>query len=283
MAEVTASSPASPILTIAGSDPSGGAGIQADLKTFAAIGVYGCAAITCLTAQNTMVVDSFLPVAPEFVRKQIELVLSDIRPSHIKIGMVGNGGIASAIADSLTDFSGQIVYDPVLRSSSGNNLFSDDNLGQVHRLLSRATVITPNSSELATITGMKCTDQLGATEAAKALLLEFPNLNAVVVTGGHIEENKTSVTDLLFIKNKSNEIVKYASTHPRIKTTNIHGTGCTFASAMAAYHLLSGSLEKAFRLAVIFIDEIIKASAFHTIGHGSGPLLHHLHQRPDQL
>ena len=125
------------ILSIAGSDPSGGAGIQADLKTFTAVGVYGCAAVTCLTAQNTLGVKSYLPVEPLFVKEQINMVLEDIQPDYIKIGMVGNGDIAKAIGDCLATFPGIVVYDPVLKSSSGQTYSTPGTLSHSQHLLSR--------------------------------------------------------------------------------------------------------------------------------------------------
>jgi len=264
------------ILSIAGSDPSGGAGIQADIKTFTAIGVYGGAAITCLTAQNSLGVSSCLPVAPEFVKKQIHLVLADLPVSHIKTGMLGTDEIAGAMAEALRDFPGEIVCDPVLTASDGHELFrkTKNNPG-LQALLRTATILTPNLPELATLTGLKLETPREATEAATALLTRYPKLRAVALTGGHMQEQAGAVEDLLILRHESGQKILTAK-HPRIATQNTHGTGCTFASAFAAYHLLHGNDQDAFFKAVAFMDNVLRQSADLALGKGKGPLAHHL-------
>ena len=264
------------ILSIAGSDPSGGAGIQADLKTFTAIGVYGGAAITCLTAQNSLGVSSCLPVAPEFVKKQIQLVLADLPVSHIKTGMLGTDEIAWAMAESLHDFSGEIICDPVLTASDGHALFqkTKSNAG-LQALLHTATVLTPNLPELAILTGRDLETPQEALEAATALLARHPKLRAIVLTGGHIQEQAGEVEDFLILRHTSSPEILTAK-HPRIATKNTHGTGCTFASAFAAYHLLHGNDQDAFLKAVAFVDTVLRQSAVLSLGKGKGPLAHHL-------
>jgi len=264
------------ILSIAGSDPSGGAGIQADLKTFTAIGVYGGAAITCLTAQNSLGVSSCLPVAPEFVKKQIQLVLADLPVSHIKTGMLGTDEIAGSMAETLHDFSGEIICDPVLTASDGHELFqkTKSNTG-LQALLHTATVLTPNLPELAILADQNLTTPQEALEAAAALLTRYPKLRAIVLTGGHIREQAEEVEDFLILRHTSSPKILTAK-HARIATQNTHGTGCTFASAFGAYHLLHGNDQDAFFKAVAFMDTILRQSASLALGKGKGPLAHHL-------
>lgn len=264
------------ILSIAGSDPSGGAGIQADLKTFTAIGVYGGAAITCLTAQNSLGVSSCLPIAPEFVKEQIQLVLADLPVSHIKTGMLGTDEIAGAMVEALHDFSGEIICDPVLTASDGHKLFqkTKSNTG-LKALLNTATVLTPNLPELATLANRNLETPQEAVEAATTLLARYPKLRAIVLTGGHIGEETGEVEDFLILKHTSGPEILTAK-HARIATKNTHGTGCTFASAFAAYHLLHGNDQDAFFKAVAFMDTVLRQSANLALGQGKGPLAHHL-------
>lgn len=274
---------APPVLfTIAGSDPSGGAGIQADLKTFASLGVYGAAAITCLTVQNTQGVRSFTPLAPELVAEQIRVVLDDLPVSHVKIGMVGSAAIAAAIAAALRDFSGEVIYDPVLRAGSGHSLLEGDAGSALARLLDRATALTPNLPELTALTGLPCATADGIIAAVAELFRRHPRLAAVAVTGGHRDEEASEVTDLLCQRGPGGTPTTVAHRHPRLKSRNLHGTGCTFASALAACHALSGSYQRAFAEASAFVAALIGQSAGFTIGHGNGPLLHHLAQRNPQ-
>jgi hydroxymethylpyrimidine/phosphomethylpyrimidine kinase len=268
------------IFSIAGSDPSGGAGIQADIKTFTTLGVYGCAAITCLTAQNTKGVASYLPVDPAFVKKQINLVLEDIRPDHIKIGMVGNGEIAIAIGECLDTFQGVIIYDPVLKASSGQSLFEPGDSNALSAcIIEKATILTPNTKELQALTQLECDTAENIMQAAQRLLDKFPNLTGVVVTGGHFQEQSDLITDFLFLKDTADTVTHKTATHPRIKSTNTHGTGCTFSSAFTSYHLLTGNYEKAFHNAIAFSEKLIMKSAEIKIGTGNGPLSHHLFPR----
>lgn len=264
------------ILSIAGSDPSGGAGIQADLKTFTAIGVYGGAAITCLTAQNSLSVDSCLPIAPEFVKRQIQLVLNDLPVSHIKTGMLGTDEIAGAMAETLGDFSGELICDPVLTASDGHALFlqTGSNPG-LQALLHTATVLTPNLPELATLSEQSLETAQEARAAATALLARYPKLRAVVLTGGHLNKQAGEVEDFLILRQEAGSEILTAK-HPRLTTKNTHGTGCTFASAFAAYHLLHGNYQDAFFKAVAFMDTVLRRSAGLTLGRGKGPLAQHL-------
>lgn len=263
------------ILTIAGSDPSGGAGIQADLKTFSTLGVFGCAAITALTAQNTLGVEACLPVDPAFFRKQVQLVLNDMPVSHIKIGMVGSNEIAAVIDDLLDFFPGEVIYDPVLIASDGHALFEQTNPEPLLRhVVDRATVLTPNLHELELLTGMRCLNREDMIHAVQSLFTRFSRLRSVIVTGGHIHEAPKTVTDFLI----NRKLAIQTTDHPRIKTKNSHGTGCTLASAFAAFHLLFGDDALSFRKAIGFVAQLLEKSASWQLGKGTGPLVHHLYR-----
>ena len=274
--------PMATVLSIAGSDPSGGAGIQADLKTFTAIGVYGGAVLTSLTVQNTLGVRHMVPLAPDLVAAQIREVLADLTVSHIKIGMVSSAAIAVAIGEALQDFNGQVIYDPVMRATSGKSLLEEGALPALeNHLLGRVTVLTPNLPELTQLNRRQQNhaDDPGK-EAAADLFARFPRLQAVIVTGGHAEHPATTVTDHLWLRPLPGTAASViTSSHPRIQTRNSHGTGCTFASAFTAYHQQTNDYRQAFALTVSFVDHLLRQSKTHTIGHGNGPLLHHLWQR----
>jgi hydroxymethylpyrimidine/phosphomethylpyrimidine kinase len=267
--------------TIAGSDPSGGAGIQADLKTFTAIGVYGAAAITSLTFQNTQgVTGGFIP-SPDAVRQQIKSVLHDLNVTHIKIGMTGNGEIADSIIEALSGFQGEIIYDPVRISSSGADLMTGNNSNASWKnLISRATVLTPNRSELELLAGCQLHSVEEGLYSAQKMLSRFPRLRILCLTGGHFE-GREGITDyMLSRKGKkrtdAQQIHVTPIHHDRIETHNLHGTGCTFASAFTAFHLLTGDDTAAFTKTSHFMQHIIQASSSEEIGHGNGPLVHHL-------
>lgn len=271
--------PEQTVLSIAGSDPSGGAGIQADLKTFTVIGVYGGAVITSLTVQNTMGVHGITVLAPELVKEQITEVLADLDVSHVKIGMVGSEATAIAITEALHNFQGEVIYDPVMQATSGNALAEEgSSVALAEHIASRATVLTPNIPEMTLLTGHPIA-KLPATAAAAILFDRYPRLKAVVLTGGHGPESADTVTDHLFLRSANKATPsQYSRSHPKIATTNSHGTGCTFASAFAAYHQQSGDYIKAFERTVSFMEQIIRQSVPYQTGKGNGPLLHHLHR-----
>jgi hydroxymethylpyrimidine kinase/phosphomethylpyrimidine kinase len=268
------------VLSIAGSDPSGGAGIQADLKTFASLGVYGGAVISSLTAQNTLGVSSVRPVDPAFVKEQIDSVLADLNVSHIKIGMLGSGDVALSVIRSLADFSGEIIYDPVLISSGGARLLDRDGHDVVStQLLGICTVITPNVVELSQLTANDCADRDSLLKAGRMLLLRFKKLRSVIITGGHLYPEGKAISDFLLTVTTSTGQAEYEeATHPRIDSPNTHGTGCTFSAAFTAFHLLTGDDRKAFVRSAAYMDNLVKLSASATIGHGTGPLAHHLYK-----
>lgn len=268
-------------LAIAGSDPSGGAGIQADIKTFTVLGVYCGAAITALTAQNTLGVSSYLPLPASFVKKQIQDVLADLNVTHIKIGMVGNQEIALAIGEVLAGFAGEVIYDPVIKSSGGISLFTPGSTAVIEHIISRSTVLTPNIAELEIFSGRECGDEGGALAAAQSLFALSPRLKAICVKGGHMKVQGKTITDYLVEKAPAEKGMKEPGfhvsqvQHPRICTRNTHGTGCTFASALTAYHMRTDDMRKAFTYTCAFMDTLLNRSASHPIGHGTGPLLHH--------
>lgn len=269
------------VLSIAGSDPTGGAGIQADLKTMTAVGVYGAAAITCITVQNSLGVSRVEPLHPVLVGEQIEAVLRDHRVAAIKIGMIGTAGIAKVIGVKLAGFPGEVVYDPVLVSTTGHELTDRDALAEVRTsLVSRATVLTPNLPELETLTGIAVEDESDIRQSVQVLLDENQHLRCVLVTGGHGAEPET-LTDYLFQRSEGAAGMETIS-HPRIRSDNTHGTGCTLASAFASCLALSYGDHKAFGRSVGLLCTLIERSASARIVNnpkGKGGLLHHLGRR----
>jgi hydroxymethylpyrimidine/phosphomethylpyrimidine kinase len=265
-------------LTIAGSDPSGGAGIQADIKTFTAIGVYCGAVISSLTAQNTQAVFGVQPVDPGFVKDQIDSVLSDLNVSHIKIGMLGSAAVATSICDALADFNGEIIYDPVLKSSSGQQLINERGYASFREsLFGICTILTPNIPELSLLSEHEFSTKEELFEAAEKLLQQYQNLRAVIITGAHFKPERGFITDYLLSSSAASPSAYCQEiSHPWISSCNTHGTGCTFSAAFTAYHLLTGDDSESFQKAVRYMDDIIKKSAQFKIGHGTGPLMHYL-------
>ena len=258
------------VLSIAGSDSSGGAGIQADLKTFSALGVYGATAITAITAQNTLGVHSQLALTPEIVYEQIIAVIDDIHPQAIKIGMLSNTNIVIAVADALSKYSIPIILDPVIVSSSGHRLLSVDAIDAIkERLLPMATLLTPNIPEMIALTNMPLASDDEKMRAA--LWLMNYGINAILLKGGH-EEGEIK-KDILYIKSKDDIHISYLSS-PTIQTKNIHGTGCTLSSAIAAFIARGLILEEAITKAKEYITDAIRYGADIEIGKGYGPVNH---------
>lgn len=252
-------------LTIAGSDPSGGAGIQADLKTFGALGVYGMAAITALTAQNTLKVAGVHEVPAEFVALQIDTIFADLRPDAVKTGMLANAEIIRVVAAKAWEHSFRnLVVDPVMVAKSGNRLLREDAIQALREeLIPHSFVLTPNVPEAEDILGSSITDAAGMREAAR----ELHSLGAanVVMKGGHLEGDE--VVDVLFDGSEFHEF-KGA----RIDTTSTHGTGCTFASAIAAYLARGERVENAVGKAKGYVTEALRHA--YPVGHGHGPVHH---------
>ncbi|HZJ12036.1 MAG TPA: bifunctional hydroxymethylpyrimidine kinase/phosphomethylpyrimidine kinase [Methyloceanibacter sp.] len=258
-------------LTIAGSDSSGGAGIQADLKTFSALGVYGASVITALTAQNTLGVEAVHVVPAEFVLKQIEAVARDLKVDAVKIGMLATSAVIEAVAEGLKAFARvPVVLDPVMVAASGDALLDDDAVETLRSvLLPRAALITPNLPEAAKL--------LGRGEAkneremfAQAKALRGLGAKAVLIKGGHaVGANAVDV-----LVDEEGELRLEA---PRLKTGNTHGTGCTLSSAIAAELAKGASLRQAVGRAKAYVTAAIAAADELHIGKGRGPV-HHFHR-----
>ena len=259
------------MLTIAGSDPSGGAGIEADLKVFTSLKVYGVDAITSITVQNSQGVFKKLDVPPDFLKKQLEKLFEDFEINVIKIGMVSSFAISKTIADFLTGKT--VVYDPVIYSKNGFPLNNESEIIKIIEiLLPLTTILTPNYFELKKISGLITDNSL---EMAKKVLVDFCNLKALVVKGGHIEEEKERINDSILIRERE-KIKKYDFSYPRIRTQNLHGTGCTLSSAIAAYLALSFDTKIAVKRALKYTHLKILSSSKYRICKGKGPLIHFL-------
>lgn len=269
------------VLSIAGSDSSGGAGIQADLKTFSALGVYGATAITAITAQNTLGVVSQMALPPQMVREQIIAVMDDLHPSVVKIGMLSNADIVNAVAEVLSEYKPKIVLDPVIVSTSGHRLLSVEAQDVIkERLLPISELVTPNIPEMETLTNMPLSSFEEKEKAANYLL--SLGAKAVLLKGGH--EDGEVKTDILFFR--AHEVCSQLIAHSSqlvsesISTKNVHGTGCTLSSAIAAFLALDYSLEDAVKEAKRYITEAIRAGADVKIGHGFGPVNHFFNPKP---
>ena len=260
------------VLSIAGSDPSGGAGIQADLKTFSALGCYGMAAITALTAQNTNGVTAVHIPPAEFAAQQIDAIFADIEVHAVKIGMLANAGIAAAVADRLAHHGARnIVLDPVLVATSGDSLGSPDVVDAIiNRLFPLATVITPNLPEAERLSGITITEvDTGLELLARALVNK--GCKAALVKGGHAD-TKTA-DDMLF---DGQDIRLFSA--PRIDTSNTHGTGCTLSSAIAAHLAKGHELPDAVTAAKAYLTAALEASGRLNVGQGQGHgPVHHFH------
>lgn len=252
-------------LTIAGSDSSGGAGIQADIKTMSALGVFAECVITALTAQNTLGVQGVSPVNPAFVRAQMDSVFSDIRPDAVKIGMLANADIVHAVAEGLrTHQARNIIVDPVMVATSGDSLAEDSTVAALDELLSLATLATPNIPEAEVLSGMRIATKEDMAKAA-AHICESKACPAVLVKGGHLND----VADDVLVTSTGEETW---FPHERIETSNTHGTGCTLSSAIASYLALDESLPNAIKLAKSYLTGAL-ANDPH-LGKGSGPVNH---------
>ena len=251
-------------LTIAGSDCSGGAGIQADIKTMMANGVYAMSAITALTAQNTLGVTGIMEVTPEFLVKQMDAIFTDIRPDAVKIGMVSSGALIEVIADKLQQYEAEnIVVDPVMVSTSGSRLMSEEAVAVLkERLLPLATVLTPNIPETEVLWGEKIDSTKGMEKAAEQIYETYDA--AVLCKGGH---SLNDANDYLYTGDGGRWFLG-----ERIDNPNTHGTGCTLSSAIAAQLAQGTSLEEAVDRAKTYISGALADGL--NLGKGSGPLNH---------
>ena len=266
-------------LTIAGSDSSGGAGIQADLKTFAAFGLYGASAITAVTAQSTRGIEAALALPADLVTAQIEAVAGDLTIHATKVGMLANAAIAEAVAAAIAELDlPLVVVDPVLVSSSGDRLLDEDGVRALcTELLPRARVVTPNIPEAEALSGRRIHSMDDAYEAARRI--QDMGAAAVIITGGHANEKGSGpgaqgsdVIDVLFDGHAFLELRV-----PRVESRHTHGTGCTFASAVAAGLALGLALPDAAARAQQYVAGAIAHAP--GIGHGRGPLDHFWERR----
>ena len=252
-------------LTIAGSDPSGGAGLQADLKTFHRFGVYGEAAVTLITVQNTRGVMRVSTLDPDLVAAQIRAVLEDIPPQAAKVGALGSREIVEAVAKEAARFSFPLIVDPVMISKHGARLIDEAATRTlIERLIPRTFLLTPNLDEAAALTGLVVEDRDGMARVAEKLA-SFGAAN-VLVKGGHLSGD---ALDLLYLSD--GEIHEFSA--PRVKTRHTHGSGCTYSAAITAELAKGTPLVEAVAQAKAFITEAIRTAP--GLGAGNGPLNHH--------
>ncbi len=256
-------------LTIAGSDSGGGAGIQADLKTFAACGCYGMSAITAITAQNTVGVRDIYPIPPSTLQKQIEAVMEDIGADAVKTGMLHSSEVIEVVAAMVNKFNiKNLVVDPVMVATSGDKLLQDEAIEALKtNLLPLARVMTPNIPEAEILLGRPIFAQNQLPDAAKELSAAYGG--SVLLKAGHLTEEK--LVDV-FYNAEENDFLYLES--KRLTSLNTHGTGCTLSSAIAAYLARELSLNNALRLSKDFITEAIKKGSQYKIGEGHGPVHH---------
>lgn len=260
------------VLTIAGSDSSGGAGIQADIKTCCAYGVFATCAVTAVVAENTMKVSGIEVIHPEFVYSQIKAVVEDIRPDAVKIGMLGSGSVARAVVRAIKDFDlKNIVLDPVLVASSGGSL-AGDGCGTIEVILEElaplASLITPNRPEMMALLGFR--QEPENWKSLPEILIDRTGCRGLLLKGGHGTENES--VDYLALRNDDGGISLREFSAKRIDTNNSHGTGCTLSSAIACGLAQGLDLVHAVEKGKRFVTEALKGGRNLGLGKGSGPL-----------
>lgn len=254
-------------LTIAGSDSGGGAGIQADLKTMSALGVYGASAITAITVQNTQGVREIQGIDSRIVQAQIEAVQEDLGPHVWKLGMLYSPEIVRTVIDSICKYRPkQVIFDPVMVATSGDRLMREETLSLIEELLTVVTVVTPNTDEAGVLTRIPIETEEDLHIAGKRLLEK--GCPAVFMKGGHLKSEE--MTDILFTGTEEPSVLK----GKYIETCNTHGTGCTLSSALASYMALGYPLKEAACRAKQFVAAALQAGAPVTTGKGHGPLNH---------
>lgn len=268
------------VLSVAGSDSIGGAGIQADIKACMALGVFAMTAITAVTAQNTVGVRSYVNIGAESVYAQLNAVFDDVRPDAVKIGMVPDGQTAAVIAEVLARrYNGPVVLDPVAVATSGDRLCDDSVAAEmVHRLFPMATVVTPNIPEAHMLTGMDIATRADMEAAARDIIRRY-GCRAVLLKGGHLvdatsehpAENATGCTMDILVEAADAPARVFRG--PIVRTPNTHGTGCTLSSAIAAYLSQGYALEEAVARAKAWLTDVLCAGADCHFGHGHGPAL----------
>lgn len=268
-------------LSIAGSDPSGGAGIQADLKTFSALGAYGTTVITALTAQNTVGVTGMRVVSADFVTEQLDTLVADVSVHSIKIGMLANAEIITAVAAFLARVPFEhVVLDPVMVATSGDRLLATEAIDAMRALLPAASVITPNLAEAAVLLGVPVATNIAQMHVQAHALLEL-GAQRVLLKGGHLAGDETSsvehpapaeMVDVFLGPEGEHEL-----SGPRIHTSNTHGTGCSLSSALAALRPQRNGWLATARDAKTWLTQALAAADTLGVGHGHGPV-HHLHE-----
>ena len=253
-------------LTIAGSDSGGGAGIQADLKTFHRFGVFGTSAITAITAQNTLGVADWQPVAKGLVMAQIEAVATDLPPDAVKTGMIATTEIIETIAHAIKRFRlPNYVLDPVMVATSGDLLIERDAVEAIRSsLIPLATLVTPNADEAGVLTGLAIRSEADMQRAAEAIAAM--GASAVLLKGGHVASSDGMVIDILY----DGEMTRFC--HRRVETTSTHGTGCTLSAAITAGLATGKSLAESVEAAIDFVHAALESAP--GLGHGHGPLNH---------
>lgn len=253
-------------LTIAGSDSGGGAGIQADLKTFHQFGIFGTSAVTAITAQNTVGVTRWDSVPPELLRAQIDAVATDLLPSAVKSGMIGTPELIRVVAAALREHDlGPYVLDPVMVTTTGAALATQGSAAAIRDdLVPLAFLVTPNTEEASALTGQPVTSEESMRDAAERLLLL--GARAVLIKGGHMVGEDGAVIDLFY----DGEFTAF--THPRLATTSTHGTGCTLSAAITAQLAAGVPLRESVQSAIDYVHAAIKSAP--ALGSGNGPLNH---------
>ena len=257
------------VLTIAGSDSSGGAGIQADIKTISALGSYATSVITSVTAQNTLGVQGISPIPTDMVRQQIESVMDDLHPNAVKIGMVCNKDIALVIAECIRKYQPHwVVFDPVTVSTSGHKLMTDDTIEAIKQeLIPWVSLITPNLHEARILSGFELKHKDEMENCAGILGKSYGC--SVLIKGGHLKD--CEMCDVLY-EAEEQRCFRYRA--PKIESHNLHGTGCTLSSAIATKLSQGHSMKEAIALAKDYVTKAIDAAKDMKFGHGHGPLWH---------
>ncbi|WP_185213813.1 bifunctional hydroxymethylpyrimidine kinase/phosphomethylpyrimidine kinase [Sphingobacterium mizutaii] len=255
------------VLSIAGFDGSGGAGIQADTKTISSLGCYAMNVLTALPVQNTQGVKNIFDIPVEAVKEQLDCLFEDIYPDSIKIGMVHNSKLVETIANSLKDYKGSIVFDPVMVSTSGHRLIHEETIAAIKELLFPiAQIITPNLDEVSVLVGREISSVQAMEEVADEIL--SLGCNAALLKGGHLQSD--ILTSILIQKNHAAQYFE----SKRVNTKNTHGSGCSLSSAIASFLARGYHLEQSTENALMYINSAIKGSKDLLIGKGNGPLNH---------
>ena len=261
-----------PVMTIAGSDSGGGAGIQADMKTFSALGCFATSVITAVTAQNTLGVSAIEQLSPEIISSQIRAVMDDIQPRYIKIGMVGNSTSIDAVATTLSGYAlDGLVLDPVMVATSGDRLMREDAVFILkERLIPLSTLLTPNIPEAEVLSGQKITHPEDMPCVARRIL-EY-GCKGVLIKGGHLEG--VTKQDYLLYKDADGNLRERLFSFDTINTPNTHGTGCTLSSAITAFLAHGYELEQAVMCGREYLHQALISGQDVTLGRGHGPVNH---------